>query len=76
MSLWKLFINAGTVIGVFRTIVSEVQSWIKEKRPPSKADLKILIDAVEKLFDSGVIDFPDLDEKEIVQGLESIKNQL
>jgi hypothetical protein len=35
-----------------------------------------LIDAVEKLFDSGVIDFPDLDEKEIVQGLESIKNQL
>lgn len=76
MKIWKIILNAGTILGVIKSIESVIEACIKEKRPPKAADFKVIIDGAEKLFDSGVIDFPDFDEKQVVQALESIKAQL
>lgn len=76
MSFWKIFANLGTIISSLKAVESVVAGCIRDKRPPSSADGKVLIDSVEKLINTGLIDIPGVDEKTIVDGLESIKNQL
>jgi len=76
MSIWKLILNAGTVFSVLRSVEGIFERAIKEKRPPGKADFKELLQDGQKLFASGLIDIPGVDEADIVKSLKEIEDQL
>lgn len=76
MSLWALIKNAGAIFSFFNIVSGILKESVKGKKLPECENSKQLIKSVRVLLDKGVIDIPDVDEREIAQALLDIENQI
>ena len=75
MSVWILIRNAGTIIQLFKAISSIIEK-VAKKESPDRTQVKVLLDRVQALLDSGAIDIPGVDEKAISAALQQIEDEL
>lgn len=74
---WKVLNNWGTIRKVLGDVESVVVSMLERKKPtPDCNDTKKLVDALQILFDSGLIDLPGVDEHNVARILMNIENNL
>ena len=75
--IWPIIKNIGLVIDFFKVVKSVFQSVAsRDVKIPNCDETKLLIDQLRKLLDSGVIDVPGVDEKEIAGVLGQIEERL
>lgn len=76
-SVWPILKNIGLVIDTMRVISGVIKEISKrDVKMPSCDEAKILIGQVRKLLDSGVVDVPGIDEKEVSLVLGQIEDRL
>lgn len=75
MSLWKVITNLKTIIAFFNVLKSLILKVAEGKRLPDCRETHELLAAIRNLLDSGVIDLPGVDEKQVSQGLLEIESQ-
>ncbi len=75
MSLWKVISNLKTIISFFNVLKSLIIKVSQGKRLPDCQETHELLSAIENLLDSGVIDIPGVDEKQISEALKEIESQ-
>lgn len=77
MSMMKIFMNLATFMRLGRLVVSLVNNALqKESKLPNTKDIRDLLEIVRTLLEKGAIDFPNLDEMQIAQGIKQLEDQL
>ncbi len=76
MTVWTIFKNLGTFISLFNAFKKVIEEVAKNKNMPPKYMIRECFDQVEQLLDSGAIDIPGVDEKEVVVGVQKIEDQI
>lgn len=74
--LLKIFLNIGTVIGLFKNLKSLVAEVVETKQAPSVNQIDKTLESVQDLFVKKIIDIPDVDEDQIAEAIQNIRNQL
>ncbi len=75
MSVWTVIKNLRTIISFFGVLKELIIKVAQGKRLPDCQETHELLQAVENLLDSGVIDIPGVDEKQISAALKEIESQ-
>jgi hypothetical protein len=75
MSVWTVIKNLRTIISFFGVLKELIVKVSQGKRLPDCQETHELLQAVENLLDSGVIDIPGVDEKQISAALKEIESQ-
>ncbi len=76
MNVWAILRNLGLVISFFKSFQGLVSEMVKTKAPPGIEAVKEFLDKAEALLNSGAIDIPGVDEKQIADALQQIEEQL
>lgn len=76
MNIFKLLMNAGVIIKFFKQIVWCVQYVASFKTMPPAHQISVTISMVEDLLNSGVIDIPGVDEKQVAEAIDKIRIEL
>lgn len=76
MGIWAVISNIGTIISLLKSLSSLIGFVAKDKSMPPKEMIKDVLDHIEALLDSGAIDIPSVDEKQISEALKQIEAQL
>lgn len=75
MGIWAIIKNLGLIISFFKAASGMIDGVAKEKRSPTKAEVKAMLDSLEDLLDKKVIDVPGVDEEAISSALKVIEEQ-
>lgn len=76
MTFFTILRNIGTIIDFFKIASRVASEAVKQKKFPDCADSVLLIEQTRKLLDSGVIDVPGVDEKQISDSLAQIEARM
>jgi hypothetical protein len=76
MSLFAILSNLSTILGLVHTVEGLVGNIVTTKKPPTFSDLLPLIDEVEAIFKSGVIQIKGVDDKQVADALHMVRDQL
>jgi hypothetical protein len=77
MSFWGVLKNIGTIMDTFKVISGIIRAIAgRDVKMPSCEEAKMLIKQLRKLLDSGVIDVPGIEEKDVSQVLGQIEERL
>lgn len=74
--LWTVLRNYKLIWALVSSIKASIEYAIKNKSKPPQDMILSSLDAVEALLDSGVIDIPNVDEKQISEGLKFIEEKI
>jgi hypothetical protein len=76
MSFFVIMRNLGSIIAFFRTLSAFVSEWAKTRHAPNCDSFADLIKQARVLMEKGVIDIPGVDEKDIIEALKGIEEQI
>lgn len=77
MSFWGVLKNIGTIMDTFKVISGIIRAIAgRDVKMPNCDEAKMLIKQLRKLLDSGVIDVPGIEEKEVSAVLGQIEDRL
>lgn len=74
--IWKIILNAGTIIGFIRSFGAVAKDLVKDRRLPVCGESVLVLQNLKKLIDSGVIDIPGVDEKELSLAISNLEAEL
>lgn len=74
--IWKIILNAGTIIGFIRSFTAIAKDLVKDKRLPVCGESVLVLQNLKKLIDSGVVDIPGVDEKELSLAISNLEAEL
>lgn len=76
ISAWKILKNIGLLLRLKDEFKMIFRSVVKNKSMPDKKAWIPMLQKLQELFDKKVIDFQDIDESEISEGLKQIEDYL
>ncbi len=76
MSYLAILANLGTLVSLFKTAESLVEGVVAKKAPPALTDLLPLIDEIEAVFKTGIIQIKGVDDKAVADALQMVRDQL
>lgn len=76
MSFWLILKNVGLIYDTFKLVGKILPQAVREKKLPDCAESQVLLKNVIKLLEGGVIDVPQVDEKEIAAALKQIEERM
>ncbi len=76
MNIFSLLANLSTIINLVHTVQLLIEGVIQNKKVPSIADVLPLLDEVEKIFSSGVIVIKGVDDKQVADAIQLIRDEL
>ena len=76
MTFFTILRNIGTIIDFFKIASRVAGEAIKQKKFPDCTDSVLLLQQTRKLLDSGVIDVPGVDEKQVSESIAQIEARL
>jgi len=77
MSFWAVLKNIGMIMDTFKVISGIIRAIAgRDVKMPNCEEAKMLIKQLRKLLDSGVIDVPGIEEKDVSQVLGQIEERL
>ena len=75
--LLKILLHAGLILRIFTHIEKIVERIVKgENKLPTQDDINLLIQDFKDALSSGLIDFPGIDEKQLVEAITKAQEQL
>lgn len=76
MTVFAILSNLSTILGLVHTIEAVVGKVATTKQAPALADLYPILDQVETIFKSGAVQIPGVDDTQIANALQMIRDQL
>ena len=74
------FLSLVSHLGLLLSLGKEIENWVglavQQKNIPKASDSKALLDKVRELFDSGLINIPGVDDKQISDALKMVEDAL
>lgn len=71
--MWKVILNIGTIIGFIRSFAAVAKDLVKDKRLPVCGESVQVLSSLKKLIESGVVDIPGVDEKELSLAISNLE---
>lgn len=75
MNYWKLFKSAGLFIQFFKSVANLVR-YMSTNKKFSEGLMSIVVLDFEKILESGAIDIPGVDERDLAIVIEDIRKNL
>lgn len=74
--IWKVILNAGAIISFVRSFGAVAKDLVKDRRLPACGESVLVLKSLKRLIDSGVVDIPGVDEKELSLAISNLEAEL